>query len=323
MGQLYYKNLYDEFFNRYPKDATEFFAVSGYLGPDPLMQLNTLPFNSRIIFGLQKENKNLALHQQLLSLNSKKVNILYPEICSHAKCYVWLKDGKPIRGLIGSANFSINGLSNDYRETLLEVESRDLHPLLAYINTLADSAFDCSNADINNFKALPVAQAASADCVLELFDPSTNEVQDMSGLNWGFSNGKVGVGDAYIAIRKKHLKAHPNLFQPKFYNPKDGHRSRSKSKEVAEIIWDDGVVMKVLFEGSQELNGNTYPKQISSIPRKNILGDYIRDRIDKPKMTAKRNPKDKITRQDLLKYGRDKITLSLIQPGLYKADFSI
>jgi len=35
MGQLYFRNLHEEFFNRYPKDATEFYAVSGYLGPDP------------------------------------------------------------------------------------------------------------------------------------------------------------------------------------------------------------------------------------------------------------------------------------------------
>ena len=323
MGQLYFRNLHEEFFNRYPKDATEFYAVSGYLGPDPLLRLKELPFKSKIVFGLQKENKNLLLHQQILSVNSDKVSIFYPEISSHAKCYVWAKDGKPIRGLIGSANFSINGLNNDYRETLLEVESRDLHPLLAYINIISDSAINCSEADVSTYKVASPSELDGPECTLELYDPSTGEVQDMSGLNWGFSNGNVVPGDAYIAIRMKHLRAHPNLFQPIFFNPTKGHRYRSKSKEAAELIWDDGVIMKVLFEASQPLNGNVYPKQIASIPRKNILGEYIRERIGLPPISNENRPEEKIKREHLIRYGRDSISLSLIQPGLYKADFSV
>jgi len=321
MGQLYFRNLHEEFFNRYPKDATEFYAVSGYLGPDPLLRLKVLPFKSKIIFGLQKENKNLLLHQQILSVNSDKVSIFYPEIPSHAKCYVWAKNGKPVRGLIGSANFSINGLNNDYRETLLEVDNRDLYPLLAYINIISESAIICSEVDVSPFPANTLVQSGGPECTMELYSPKTGEVQEMSGLNWGFSNGNVAIGDAYIAIRMMHLIAHPNLFQPIFFNPEEGHRSRSK--EAAELIWDDGVIMKVLFEGSQELNGNSYPKQISSIPRKNILGEYIRERMGLPPISIEKKPEERITREKLYRYGRDTITLSLIQPGLYKADFSV
>lgn len=323
MGQLYFRNLHEEFFSRYPKDATEFYAVSGYLGPDPLLRLRGLPFKSKIIYGLQKENKNLLLHQQILNINSEKVLVFYPEIPSHAKCYVWAKDGKPIRGLIGSANFSINGLNNDYRETLLEVDGPDLYPLLAYINIISESAIECSKVNLENFATTSTTAPAGAECTLELYNPKTGEVQPMSGLNWGFANGNVAIGDAYIAIRKKHLNAHPNLFQPIFFNPKEGHRSRSQSKEAAELIWDDGIIMKVLFEGSQDLNGNNYPKQISSIPRKNILGEYLRERMGLPPVSSDRKNEEKITREMLIRYGRDSITLSLIQPGLYKADFSV
>ena len=323
MGQLYFRNLHEEFFNRYPKDATEFYAVSGYLGPDPLLRLKDLPFNSKIIFGLQKENKNILLHQQILNVNSEKVSIFYPEISSHAKCYVWAKNGKPIRGLIGSANFSINGLNNDYRETLFEVDSRDLYPLLAYINIISESALLCSQVEVADIPESTSVEKVGPECTMELYSPRTGEVQEMSGLNWGFANGNVAIGDALIAIRMKHLIAHPNLFQPIFFNPTEGHRSRSQSKEAAELIWDDGVIMRVLFEGSQELNGNTYPKQISSIPRKNILGNYIRERMGLAPVSEEKKPEERITREMLTRYGRDTITLSLIQPGLYKADFSV
>jgi len=93
MGQLYYQNLSQEFFSRYPKNTTDFLAVSGYVGPTTLNQLNEMPFNSKVVFGLQKEKKNSDLHKQILIANSSKVQIFYPGILSHAKCYLWLDNG--------------------------------------------------------------------------------------------------------------------------------------------------------------------------------------------------------------------------------------
>ena len=76
MGQLFYRNLHLEFFERFPKNTTDFLAVSGYLGPDPLTKLETLPFNSRVMYGLQRETPNLILHNQLKKIHfgSQKLN---------------------------------------------------------------------------------------------------------------------------------------------------------------------------------------------------------------------------------------------------------
>jgi hypothetical protein len=80
--------------------------------------------------------------------------------------------------------------------------------------------------------------------------------------------------------------------------------------------------MEALFEGSQPINGMNYPKQISSIPKKSLLGEYIRSRLNIPLVSHERKDFEKITRAILERYGRNKITLKLIQPGVYSADFS-
>ncbi len=326
MGQVYYRNLHKEFFERFPKDATHFYALTGYVGPDPISKLADLNFSSSIIYGLQRETPNIILHDQLLKIHSEKVGIYYPEIPSHAKCYIWMANDKPLRGLIGSANFSVNGLNNDFREVLMEVEKSDLYAVKAYIDVIRDSCKACDEIRIlqkdNTQPALTITTKLNEPCELELFDPESGQVQEMSGLNWGFANGNVTPNDAYIPIRTKHIRNFPHLFQPIFFNPSEGHRSRSKSKEAVELIWDDGVIMSVLFEGSQPINGSNYPKQISSIPNKNILGLYLRERLSLAPVSDRRLPREKITRAILESYGRSSISLNLIQEGVYSANFT-
>lgn len=321
MGQLYYRSLHKEFFERFPKEATEFHAVSGYLGPDPITRLSSLQMKSSIIFGLQRETPNLLLHEQLKKIHSEKVSIYYPDIPSHAKCYVWMAGQTPIRGLVGSANFSTNGLNNDFRETLIEVDKQDLYAVKAYIDVIKESSRPCSEVLVENQTSNKTVEIKEY-CDLELYDPDSGQVQEMSGLNWGFANGNVTPNDAYIPIRTKHIRGFPQLFLPVFFNPSEGHRSRSKSKEAVELIWDDGLIMQALFEGSQPINGLNYPKQISSIPNKNLLGLYIRQRLNMNPVSNRRDQTEKITRQILERYGRSSVRLKLIQPGVYSADFS-
>lgn len=322
MGQLYYRNLYKEFFERYPKDATHFYALSGYVGPEPISRLSDLNLKSSVIFGLQRETSNAILHQQLVKIHSEKVSIHYSDISSHSKCYLWLSEDKPLRGLIGSANFSRNGLNNDFRETLIEVDKSDLYAVKAYIDLIKESSKPCSAATVSpRVPTTPIS--LNEVCELELYDPRTGHVQPMSGLNWGFSKGNVTPNDAYIPIRIKHIENYPHMFQPIFFNPADGHRSRSKSsKEAIELIWDDGVIMEALFEGSQPVNDLNYPKQISSIPNKNLLGLYIRNRLNLSPVSNNRSEDERVNRETLERYGRNSISLKLIQPGVYSADFS-
>ena len=319
MGQLYYRNLHSEIFDKYPKTATNLYIVSGYVGPHTVKQLKSLELNTTLIYGLQKENRKPELDSLLKKehLENENVSILFSQLPSHSKLYVWYENNNPLRGLIGSANFSSNGLKNDFRETLIEVDKPDIYALVSYFNLIKDNSIEC--IDDIEIKVEPKVRVGD-ECELELYDLRSGEVPEMSGLNWGFSRGHVYKDDAYIRINKDHVKLYPDLFAQKNYKKEEGHRSR-KLDETVELIWDDGTIMECLFEGTQEHEGKQYPKQIASVGRKRILGEYIRSRLGKPLVSKEKRPDERITRDDLERYGSSSIKISLISPGVYSASF--
>lgn len=136
---------------------------------------------------------------------------------------------------------------------------------------------------------------------LELYSVKYGCVQEQAGLNWCFSDGHVSTEDAYIAITVGFIRTNPSFF------PQQGE----------EIVtrWDDGTVITCLLEGTQTINGQVYPKQISSSGNKSILGSYIRGRLGVSRT-------HRITMQDLNDYGRDYVTVTRAQNGIYEFDFS-
>lgn len=306
---LYYKNISDLFFENYPKDADELLFLSGYVGPTPIQRTIELGIKATIIYGMIKNNFQPQLHAQLLKFNeSGLVDIYYPTFECHSKCYLWLRNGTPIRGLIGSANFSSNGLETDYRETLFQVDNKELYFFKSYIELIKAQSKLCNVQDTNE---LNIVKNQSEVCELELFSTKTGQVPLASGLNWGFGIGNVNINDAYIAIRKEHIRNFANLYPPKQPIIED----RKNANEYIEIIWDDGEVMQGLLEGSQDENGVTYPKQISSAPRKAELGIYLRRRLGVPEGVL-------VTTDHLTSYGRRSISVKKLEEGVYSFDFS-
>lgn len=311
---LHYKNLNKLFFESVPQQATDFIALSGFLGPDPIKKLGELPFKSTIIYGLQKENQKFLLHQQLVGLHNENRKIFYPDIACHSKCYLWLNGNKPIKGLIGSANFSSNGLYNDFRETLLEVDDNQLYVMKGYIEIILNSARECNTVEVKE-KAELQEDYNKEVCEMVLYDPRTGQTQPKHGLNWGHSDGNVRPNDACIAIRTNYIRKYPNLFPPLQPNPE---KEGSMIKEVLEFIWDDGLVMRGRLEGSQPLAGTEqkFAKNLTSDNHKDEFGIYIRERMGIPLGQF-------ISREDLIKYGRDTISVSKIEEGVYYLDFSV
>ena len=306
---LHYKNLHKLFFESFPNQATDFWALTGFIGPEPIRRLNELPFNSKVIYGLFKENQKKELHEKLVSLHSEKTRIYYPELACHSKCYLWMNEGKPIKGLIGSANFSSNGLMNDYRESLLEMDENQLYVLKGYIEIILNTTKECNLYHIKT--EMPSIELDICDMIL--YDPRTGETQPRHGINWGQAIGSnVRPNDACIPIRVQHIKNSPKLFPPIQYNP---DRGRGKLVEIIEMVWDDGISMIGRLEGKQPINGVSYPKQISTVPHKDQLGKYLRHRLALKYGTL-------VKMSDLVKYGRDFISVSLIQEGVYYFDFS-
>ncbi|HEY8559455.1 MAG TPA: restriction endonuclease PLD domain-containing protein [Pyrinomonadaceae bacterium] len=312
---LHYTDLDKLFFETYPNQATNFIALSGYLGPDPVIKLGDLPFNSKIIYGLQKENKRkmMPLHQQLVELHNNNRRIYYSDIACHSKCYLWLQGDLPIKGLIGSANFSSNGLYNDYRESLFEIDQNQLPALKEYVELILQSSKECNTVQIEEVPQLPPDYDKEI-CTMPLYDPATGETQPSHGLNWGFSEpGNVRINDACIPIRMHHIRMYPQLFPPRQPNLGGGNH---KLLEVIELVWDDGRVMQGRLEGSQPPNKEIkYPKQIASFPSKDIMGIYFRERLNVPQG-------QRILKEHLDLYGRDTVDVSLIGEGIYYLNFS-
>lgn len=328
---IYYNNLWEQVLENFPVGATELKVLSGYVGPTPIKELHNAAnsrLNCTVIFGLFKENRKAILHDELLRLHGENVQILYPDLPAHSKCYLWLADGVPIRGLVGSANFSSNGLLNvPYRELLMEVEGPDLPILNAYIESIERTCRACtaiSRDELQERRPRSTVGENTSNFVeglaeLSLVDERTGEVPTRSNINWGMSPvSHVNLDDAYIRIGKEAIKNHPDLFPPRAID--DGAQTRGSLDEVVELIWDDGVVMQVKFEGTQNLmdsNGSVlkYPKQISSFPSKSIMGRYLRNRIGVPSGVV-------VTREDLERYGSSVVKLSKISEGVYSANFA-
>ena len=316
---LYTQNLEELVFNRHRHHVTdELIVLSGYLGPRPVKKLEELPFPSKVIYGMfGSEGIRPSLHNSLIDIQEEvdNLNIFYSNLPVHSKCYIWRCRGSIIHALIGSANFSINGLTTPFREILAETTIDTFNPLNEYVNHILNNSISCLEVGIE--RVIEETEQTD-DCLMTLLGRD-GEVQNAAGLNWGQNpNNHTTPNDAYIPIRTSHIRNFPNLFPPKQLNPLeiDGRGRMQRHNDSIEIIWDDGLTMEGLLEGSQPVEGVIYPKQISSFPIKAELGEYIRNRIGVPLGQP-------VRKHHLVRYGRTDIEVSLIGEGVYKFDFSI
>jgi hypothetical protein len=309
---LHYRNLHQLFFDHYPQSADTFLALTGYVGPNPVTTVKNLTgLQSKIIYGMVRTDFKPILHNRLLGLSNNNLQVLYSNIICHSKCYLWLRDNRPIRGFIGSANFSTNGLYNDYRESLFEIHDDQLLHLKVYMDYVLERSQDIHEFNpelLIRLEAAQVNTGINRECRLNLYSETTGQTQQAAGINWGYGRGNTTPGDAYLPISMENIRNFPNLFPPK-----------PIENEMVELVWDDGTIMQGLLEGTNWLTENgqevKYPKQISSSPRKNEMGFYLRDRLGLPHDL-------RVEREDLLRYGRDYITITLMEPGIYFCNFS-
>ena len=318
---LFTQDLEELIFHRHEMHLSdELIILSGYLGPKPVARLVELPFNSTVIYGMYgSEGIKPSLHQSLLSIqnNVENLNLYYSKLAIHSKCYVWRNRGEIVHALIGSANFSTNGLTTPIREVLAETTHDTFRPLNNYLQHILNNSISC--LEVGNERVVDETPN-SAICLMSLLDRASN-MPVSSGLNWGQNpNNHTTPDDAYIAIRMKHINNYPNLFQVKQIKPSESrtdNRGRiQRHNDAIEIIWDDGMTMEGLLEGSQKRNGLIYPKQVSSFPVKAQLGQYIRNRIGVPLGQP-------VRKHHLENYGRTNIAVSLIADGVYHFDFSV
>ena len=316
---LYTENLEELIFHRHEFNETdEFIILSGYLGPKPVARLEELPFHTRVIYGMYgSEGIKPRLHASLIEIQNSMNNldIFYSNLPVHSKCYAWRRDGRIVHALVGSANFSKNGLNTPFREVLAETTFDTFTPLNQYIHHVLNNSISC--LEVGTQRVFETNNATDY-CTATLLDRN-GQVQNSAGLNWGQNpRNHTTLNDAYIVIRASYIREYPDFFPPKQINPMilDGRGRMQRQNNVVEIIWDDGVSMEGLLEGSQPIDGIIYPKQISSFPAKAELGEYVRQRIGVPS-------EQPVRRHHLERYGRTDLQISLLADGVYKFDFSV
>ena len=210
---LFYENLEEIVFHRHQMfDVDELVVLSGYVGPQPVSRLSTLPFPTYVIYGMYgSDSISEKLHNTLNKLSEAHDNttIKYSKMPVHSKCYVWRKNKKIVTALLGSANFSVSGLSNPYKEVLAETTFDTFDPLNKYLDVVLGNCIDCTDTNIKLKKlaktivpTLITENSEDVDiCKATLLDRS-GTVPEKSGLNWGLSTAHTSDGDAYIKISK-------------------------------------------------------------------------------------------------------------------------
>lgn len=328
------------------KESDEFTVISGYVTCSPIQQLAELPENVHVtvIYGMYGEERIPSrLHRAILNLQLKlkNVDILYCTVPVHSKIYFWRKTDGIKKALIGSANFTRYGLENDYREVLADADQESFVDYDDYFNFIMNYCLPCTDSSIEtrdhkipfyyklgrykqrmeNVHRTFMVGGDHNQCLISLLNES-GEVNAKSGLNWGLSSGHTAVNDAYIAIPIELVRQRPNLFPPKKvvfgYTNEDSKGRKNRENDEIEIIWDDGTTMNALLEGSAINSSDkmVYPKQLSSSPRKSIMGEYLRKRLGVSSEHC-------ITRADLEAYGRTDVFVELISEGVYFIDFSV
>lgn len=338
------------------KKSDNIIIVSGYFSPDIIDEIAKLNVQFSFYYGMYaidrisdivyKKMKNIEASNSNLTL--KFVNMQRV----HTKCYLFYKNGKMFNALVGSANCSRQGLSSPANSEMLVELNADVLKNSDYLARLDKYYQDIDKISLNvndsgikpyskkvtikrkrNKKSRVPVTTDPCVAIMPLYKLDKNGKRTTyfgGGPNWGNQNGNTAkhqdAMEAYIPIFAEHLDKYPLLFQAYPVNRKTtGGKSTRKSDPVT-VIWDDGEMMTMTFQGSQRPYPSkespliVYPKQLSygdDSTNKGgaVLGAYLRKRMNV-------DPFHVITVKDLDKYGRDYIVLTYVSPGLYQADFS-
>ena len=225
----------------------------------------------------------------------------------HSKMYAWYRDTSPIEGFSGSANYTQMAFLGNQREILSPISAENGK---RYFDEILPDSVDIEDYRINDLLVLPQppaekifegdtpSSAAYADKVtISFLDKSGKLPLGASGLNWGQRDGREP-NQAYIKIPA-------DIIRKQFFPEKTLHFL---------VLTDDGKEL-ICHTAQNSSVDPTLGKAIHTPQNNSFLGLYFRNRLGLANG-------QKVTIQDLLKYGRTDVTFSKIDDETYYMDFS-
>lgn len=152
---LYYKDLDKTVLGMQHDTASSnnIIIVSGYVGYQTIKMLceQCSDVHITVVYGMYgSERISQPLHLALMEVQRQysNITILYSTIPVHSKIYTWNCNAKIEKALVGSANFSISGMMNDYKEVLSDVEQDTYSTLKEYCDYVLSKAISCNDAEV-------------------------------------------------------------------------------------------------------------------------------------------------------------------------------
>ena len=324
---MFYENLYQQvLINPVKQGADELLIVSGYGSAamvqrhlrEPQIARRMLPV--RVVLGMtRREGLPIVTHNVMVTMSRSsqaqtvqtpsrdrtgRLECRYvtamPDI--HAKVYVWLRNNEPFVAFNGSANYSHPGFNE--RERTEVMDSCDAAEAYDFYNEATRRASLCTDDETMDIVRLYRHQGpeegggppGDGQRDVPLWNPTTGEIEDSSGLNWGFGAGRPrDVNEAYIPLYREMVRSE---FFP--------HRPARFT-----IITDDDHEIH-----ASRGQGGGSGKGISTPNDNTVFGRYFRNRLGV-------RPDQRLTRADFERYGRTAPRFTKIDEDTFFMDFSI
>lgn len=305
-------NLYQEvLLNPIKNGANELYMVSGYSSAtflrkhlEDALQLDS-SLNINLIIGMPQKRRDHPAYLNLLKNYPTNIKVFYytskPGV--HSKVYAWSKNGDPLFGFSGSANYSQYGFFKDQQEN--QITNDKAKEIIDYFNLLHKNSISIEkyNPSEEDIGILPIIEGSLPPGSIEWIEPNKSvrisflakngTLPAKSGLNWGQRpEQQREPNQAYLSIR---LDARKEGFLP-----------------------EKGFTFTLLTDDDKNLDCTVQQdnrKAISTTKNNSILGSYIRERLDVQQG-------EKIESEDLIRYGRTDFTLEKFDNETFMFDFS-
>ena len=264
----------------------EIVVISGYSSPDAIDTIAKLGKPTTFYYGMYgaegiTERQLTSFRSLQTSHTNLNIQLVYKHRV-HTKAYLLMSSGQIVHALVGSANFSSNGLLGvKNSEMLVELNAQELAPdsqylvqLDTYRRDIAAISISCTDPKvITRAKVSPKRSMFRKDGV-EVFPLTGNPlvaimpfysiekgkkvINKRSGINWGLQRGhtkKTSVyKEAYIPVTATLIDNYPLIFPP-FPDIRTTTEGKSTRKsDPVTVLWDNTGLMATAFEfGGEEL----------------------------------------------------------------------